>query len=415
MAQHFGREQLSIPGPSVMPDAVLRAMHRASPNIYAGELIELTDTLYPDLRTVAQTDHNVAIYIGNGHAAWEAALANTLSRGDRILVLVTGRFGQGWGEMARKLGVEVEFLDFGTAAAADPARVEETLRADTARAFKAVLTVQTDTASSVQNDIPSLRAAIDAAGHPALFFVDCIASLGCDEHRMDAWGVDLMVTGCQKGLMTPAGLSFVFFGPKAAQARESADLASWYWDWTPRTAGEIFYQKFGGTAPTHHLYGLRAALDILVHQEGIEPAWQRHRLMSRAVWAALETWGTRGELRANIANPGLRSHAVTTVWTGPGDAGRLRAWCEDHGGLTLGIGLGLTEPGTPGWDRVFRIGHMGHLNPLMVLGALGTMDAGLKALGIAHGPGAVEAASAVIAQAHRDPTTVRAPGQAAAE
>lgn len=390
----FGREQLSIPGPSVIPERVLQAMHRPSPNIYEGELIELVASLYPDLKAVARTRGKVALYIANGHGAWEAAIANTLSRGDRILVLVTGRFGRGWGEMAAAMGVDVEFLDFGFAAAADPDVLEARLREDRDRTFKAVFTVQTDTASSVQNDIPALRAAIDAAGHPALFFVDCIASLGCERHEMDAWGVDVMVTGCQKGLMTPAGMSFVFFNERAARARRTAGLVTPYWDWVPRTEPDVFYQQFGGTAPTHHLYGLREALTMLVHEEGVEAAWARHDALARAIWAAVDGWSCEGGLRLNIADPARRSRAVTTVLTGPGDGDRLRRWCQSEAGLTLGIGLGYPEP-----DRAFRIGHMGHLNPVMVMGCLGVMDAGLKALAIPHRQGALEAASAAIASA----------------
>ncbi|MEM7439699.1 MAG: aminotransferase class V-fold PLP-dependent enzyme [Pseudomonadota bacterium] len=397
MTLNFGKQQLSIPGPSVMPDRVLQAMHVPSPNIYEGPLVEMVDTLYPDLKAVARTQHDCAIYIANGHGAWEAAICNTLSRGDRVLVLVTGRFGRGWGEMARGLGIEVEFIEFGNQAAADAQIVEDRLRADTAQTLKAVVTVQTDTASSVQNDIAGLRKAMDATGHPALFWVDCIASLGCDRHEMDAWGVDVMVTGCQKGLMTPAGLSFVFFNEKAREARASADLVTPYWDWENRTRGDVFYQKFAGTAPTHHLFGLREALNMLVHEEGVEACWHRHVVLSEAVWAALDNWACEGGLSMNITDPAIRSRAVTAVWTAPDDAGRLRRWCEQEGGLTLGIGLGLTEPGTPGWDRVFRIGHMGHLNPLMLMGCLGTMQAGMAALEIPYESGGLEAAARRIA------------------
>lgn len=394
MSLNFGREQLSIPGPSVMPDRVLAAMHKASPNIYGGDLIDLTASLYPDLKTVAQTQHHCAIYIANGHGAWEAAISNTCSRGDKILVLVTGRFGQGWAEMASKLGVLVETIDFGNQNDANPDQLQERLKSDKSHSIKAVFTVQTDTASSVQNNIPALRAAITAADHPALFFVDCIASLGCDRHEMDAWGVDVMVAGCQKGLMTPAGVSFVFFNDKAAAAQSDADLVTNYWNWHPRSHPKRYYEQFGGTAPTHHLFGLREALDILVHEEGITAAWDRHDTMARAVWAAIETWGC---LKLNINFAEKRSRAVTTVLSDADECGRLRHWCENQAGLTLGIGLGLAEPGEPGWDSVMRIGHMGHLNPVMLLGALGTMDAGLKAMKIPHGSGALEAASAAIA------------------
>ena len=395
MSLNFGREQLSIPGPSVMPDRVLAAMHRPSPNIYEGDLIKLTHSLFPDLKTVAQTKHSAAIYIANGHGAWEAAISNTCSRGDTILVLVTGRFGAGWAEMASELGVQTRILDFGMDADADPAVVTQTLKEDVDHVIKAVFTVQTDTASSVKNDIKALRKAIDEANHPALFFVDCIASLGCDKFEMDAWGVDVMVTGCQKGLMTPAGMSFVFFNDKSRMMHLRANLKTPYWDWEPRANPEVFYQHFCGTAPTHHLYGLREALNILVHEEGIEAAWMRHMTMSRAVWAAVEAWGC---LAVNIKEPSKRSQAVTTVLSKNDECGRLRHWCEHKAGLTLGIGLGLAEPGQKSWDNVMRIGHMGHMNPVMLMGALGTIDAGLKAMRIPHGPDALNAASSEIAK-----------------
>ena len=395
MSLNFGREQLSIPGPSVMPDRVLAAMHRPSPNIYEGDLIKLTHSLFPDLKTVAQTKHSAAIYIANGHGAWEAAISNTCSRGDTILVLVTGRFGAGWAEMASELGVQTRILDFGMDADADPAVVTQTLKEDVDHVIKAVFTVQTDTASSVKNDIKALRKAIDEANHPALFFVDCIASLGCDKFEMDAWGVDVMVTGCQKGLMTPAGMSFVFFNDKSQVMHRRANLKTPYWDWEPRANPEVYYQHFCGTAPTHHLYGLREALNILVHEEGIEAAWARHMTMSRAVWAAVEAWGC---LAVNIKEPSKRSQAVTTVLSKNDECGRLRHWCEHKAGLTLGIGLGLAEPGQKSWDNVMRIGHMGHMNPVMLMGALGTIDAGLKAMRIPHGPDALNAASSEIAK-----------------
>ena len=395
MSLNFGREQLSIPGPSVMPDRVLAAMHRPSPNIYEGDLIKLTHSLFPDLKTVAQTKHSAAIYIANGHGAWEAAISNTCSRGDTILVLVTGRFGAGWAEMASELGVQIRILDFGMDADADPAVVTQTLKEDVDHVIKAVFTVQTDTASSVKNDIKALRKAVDEANHPALFFVDCIASLGCDKFEMDAWGVDVMVTGCQKGLMTPAGMSFVFFNDKSQVMHRRANLKTPYWDWEPRANPEVYYQHFCGTAPTHHLYGLREALNILVHEEGIEAAWARHMTMSRAVWAAVEAWGC---LAVNIKEPSKRSQAVTTVLSKNDECGRLRHWCEHKAGLTLGIGLGLAEPGQKSWDNVMRIGHMGHMNPVMLMGALGTIDAGLKAMRIPHGPDALNAASSEIAK-----------------
>ena len=214
-----GRAYLAIPGPSVIPDAVLREMHRASPNIYEGELHDLTCSLIPDLKAVAMTDQSVAIYIGNGHAAWEAALNNVVAAGDTVLVLATGRFCIGWGEVAEGLGVTVQTLDYGNQACVDLAQFEDALRADKTGRIKAILAVHVDTSTSVKNDIAGLRNVLDAAGHDALLMVDCIASLGCDRFEMDAWGVDVMVSACQKGLMTPAGISFVWYNSKADAAR----------------------------------------------------------------------------------------------------------------------------------------------------------------------------------------------------
>lgn len=187
MSLAHGRPYLAIPGPSAMPDRVLRAMHRAAPNIYEGEIVEMTGQILADLRRVALSSGHVAIYISNGHGTWEAAIANLFSRGDRALVLATGRFGIGWAEHARAMGVEVEVMDFGLKAPADPGRLEAALRADTGRKIKAVLVTHVDTATSIRNDIAAMRAAIDAAGHPALLAVDCVASIGCDEFRFDDW------------------------------------------------------------------------------------------------------------------------------------------------------------------------------------------------------------------------------------
>jgi alanine-glyoxylate transaminase/serine-glyoxylate transaminase/serine-pyruvate transaminase len=391
-----GREYLAIPGPSVMPDAVLRAMHRAAPNIYGGELVEMTHGMIPDLKKVARTDHSAAIYIGNGHAAWEAALANTIAPGDRVLVPATGRFGLGWGDMATGLGAQVDILDFGKSSPMDMARIAETLKADTGHQIKAVLAVHVDTSSSVRNDIAALRHTLDEVGHPALLMADCIASLGCDVFEMDAWGVDVMVTGCQKGLMVPPGMSFVFFNDKAATIRAAMPRVSRYWDWVPRADPDQFFQYFGGTAPTHHLYGLRAALDM-INAEGIDHIWARHERLARAIWAACDVWAQDGPLTLNIADPAHRSHAVTALRIGPPHGTALRDWVEQNLGLTLGIGLGMAPPDDPTWHGFFRLGHMGHVNGQMILGLLGGIEAGLTALDIPHGRGAVDAAATVIA------------------
>ncbi len=388
-----GRSQVAIPGPSIIPDRVLNAMHQAAPDIYGAELMSMTDGIYRDLRRVARTAGEVIVYLGNGHAAWEAALSNLLAPGDRALFVSTGRFTHGWAEMARGLGIAVDLLEFGFRSDVDAAVLTERLRADAAHGYRAVLLVQTDTASAVSNDIPAVRAALDAAGHPALLMVDCVASLGCERFDMDAWGVDVMVAAGQKGLMVPPGLAFTFHGPKADAAR--VPCRSPYWDWKPRLDPVVFYKRFCGTPPTHHLFGLRVALDMLLEEEGLEAAWARHRVFAETIWAAVEHWGQDGDLELNIEDRAKRSAAVTAIRTGPGDAKRLRAWCSDAG-LTLGVGF--VAPDADG-DSMFRIGHMGHNSPPMILGALATIEAGLGALGIPHRPGGVVAAAAVIAAA----------------
>lgn len=397
MTPAHGRPYLAIPGPSVMPDRVLNAMHRAAPNIYEGPLVELVAGLIPDLRAVARTKADVAIYIANGHGAWEAAAANMVRPGEKILVLSTGRFATGWAEVFRRLGAVVDLVDFGKHAPIDLARAEAALAADTGHEYKAVVTVHVDTATSVRNDIAGLRAVIDRVGHPALLAVDCIASLAVDRFEMDDWGVDVMVAASQKGLMTPPGLGFVFVNDKARAA--GVETVSWYWDWGPRTRPEWFYEYFGGTAPTHHLYGLREALDMIAEEGGVEAVWARHEILARAAWAAFEAWGRGGPLKMNISDVAYRSRAVTALSIGGEDGARLRAWVDEKAGLTLGIGLGMTEPDDPARHGFFRLGHMGHLNAHMLMGALGVIEAGLVALGIPHGQGALAAAAKVISEA----------------
>jgi len=393
----FGRSYLAIPGPSVVPDRVLRAMHRASPNIYGGALVEMAETIYPDLNAVARSSGKVAIYIGNGHAVWEASLSNILSRGDRVLVPATGNFGLGFAEAAQGLGADVSVIDFGRRAAIDMNRLEEALKSDRGHQIKAVLAVHTDTATSVRNDIAAMRGVLDALGHPALLVVDCIASLACDRFEMDSWGADVMISASQKGLMMPPGLGFVWFNDRADAQHRNADLVTPYWDWTSRTDGGDFWRKFHGTPPAQQLYGLRESLDMILHEEGLENVWQRHHALANAVWAALEAWGQGGLIEMNIADPAIRSHAVTTVRIGVDHGPALRRWVEENAGVTLGIGLGMATDEDPGSDGVFRIAHMGHVNAHMVLGVLGVIDAGLKALGIPHGSGAVERAAELIA------------------
>ena len=385
-----GRPVVSIPGPSVIPDRVLNAMHRPMPNIYEGDLVALSEGLLADLPGIALTRGQPFIAISNGHGVWEMALTNTLSKGDRVLVLESGRFAVGWGEMGRVLGLDVEVLNAPERRGVDPLMVEERLRADRDRTIRAVLVVQVDTASGVSNDIPAIRAAIDAAGHPALFMVDCIASLGCVAYRMDDWGVDVTVAGSQKGLMVPPGLGFAWAGERALAAHRDADLVTAYWNWTARMDESRHYLRYCGTPPVSHLYALREALDM-IHEEGLEAIWARHGVLARAVRAAVSAWSAPGGIEMNIVDPAARSDVVTTVLTGGIDAARLRALAERQAGLTLGIGLGAWE------GAAFRIGHMGHLNPPHVLGTLGTVEAVLGAMDAPMGASGVAAAAAEIA------------------
>ena len=385
MTVRNGREFLSIPGPTTVPDEVLSAMHRPAIEIYSGALEDITTTCLEDLRRVFRTRGRTYIYAANGHGAWEAALVNVLSRGDKVLVLESGVFAVGWGEMAAMLGVEVERLPGDWRRAVDPAAVEARLSEDKAGEIKAVLVVQVDTASAVVNDIPAIRKAMDAAGHPALLMVDAIASLGTMAFEMDDWGVDVAVTGSQKGLMSPPGLSFVAAGDKAVAAHRDAGLRTRYWDWTVRE-GDLHYHKYCGTPPEHMLFALRKALDLLF-EEGLENVFERHRLLAEAVRRAVGVWAEGGALDFNVTEPAERADAVTTVLMNDGrDPKSLLDYCDRKCGVVLGIGIGDSS------GKAFRIAHMGHINAPMILGTLGGVEIGLSALAIPHGKGGVQAA-----------------------
>jgi alanine-glyoxylate transaminase/serine-glyoxylate transaminase/serine-pyruvate transaminase len=387
-----GRQFLSIPGPTTVPDAVLAAMQRPAIDIYSGPLEEMTASCLADLKTIMRTEGRPYIYIANGHGAWEAALANVLSKGDKVLVLESGRFATAWGEMAKILGVEVEVLPRSARRAVDPDAVEARLRDDHGREIKAVLVVQVDTASSVTNDIRAIRRAIDAAGHDALFMVDTIASLATVPYEMDAWGVDVTVAASQKGLMTPPGLGFTAASPKAMAAHAEAGLRTRYWDWTARD-GELHYMKYCGTPPEHLLFGLRKALDLLF-EEGLEAAFRRHALLADAVRAAALVWSEGGALELNITEPAERADSVTTILMNDGrDPVPLIDFCRERCGVVLGIGIGDFS------GKAFRIAHMGHVNAPMILGTLGTVEIGLEALAIPHGRGGVQAAISSLARA----------------
>lgn len=386
MAVRAGREFLMIPGPSNMPDAVLGAMHRAAIDIYAGPLVQLTESLLADLGRVFCTAGRTYIYSANGHGAWESVLTNLFSKGDKLLILESGRFALGWGSAAAALGCEVEILPGDWRRAVDPAAVEARLKADKAGAIKAVLAVQIDTASGVVNDLAAIGAAIRAARHDALFLADAMASLGCVPFAMDEWGIDAAMAGSQKGLMTPPGLAFVAATARARAAHEKAGLRTPYWSWTARESEE-HYLKHGGTPPEHLLFGLRQALDM-ISAEGIDNVFRRHHLLAEAVRRAIAVWGEGGALGFNIAKPQERSDTVTTVLLE--NPAPLLDYCNRQCGVVLGRTIGALA------GKGFRIAHMGHINAPMVLGTLGAIAMGLRALGIPHGAGGLEAAAAFL-------------------
>src|SRR5262249_25257990 len=272
MSVRAGREFLAIPGPTNVPDEVLGAMHRPAMDIYSGPLLALTDSLLRDVARVFKTKGHAYIYIANGHGAWEATLTNVLSKGDKILVLESGRFAIGWGDNARRMGVEVEVLKGDMRRAVRPAEVEARLKADKNGSIKAVLVAQIDTASGVVNDIEAIGKAMKAAKHDALLMVDAVASLGCMPFEMDKWGVDAARSGSQKGMRPPPGLSFVAANDRAREVHKKAGLRTPYWDWTDRE-GDLHYQKYAGTPPEHLLFGLRAALDMFF-EEGMENVYR---------------------------------------------------------------------------------------------------------------------------------------------
>jgi alanine-glyoxylate transaminase/serine-glyoxylate transaminase/serine-pyruvate transaminase len=385
MAVRAGREFLAIPGPTNMPDEVLRAMHRPALDIYSDQMLQMTDSLLHDLSRLFATKGQSYIYIANGHGAWEAVISNVLSRGDKILVLESGRFAVGWGNAAAAMGADVEVLKGDWRRAVRPAEVEARLRQDKEHTIKAILVVQVDTASGAVNDIEAVGKAIKASGHPALFMVDTVASLGCMPFQMDAWGIDVAMSGSQKGLMTPPGLSFVAINDRAREVHKKAGMRTPYWDWTERE-GDEHYRKYAGTAPVHLLFALRQAIDMLF-EEKLENAFLRHRLLAESVRRAVEVWAQGQVLGFNITEHSERSDTVTTVVMSNGhDPVALHRYCKEKCGVVLGVGIGELQ------GQAFRIAHMGHINAPMILGTLGVIEVGLQALNIPHGKGGTEAA-----------------------
>src|ERR1700678_295188 len=385
MVVRAGREFLAIPGPTTMPDEVLRAMHRPALDIYSDTMTGMTDSLLRDLSRLFATTGRSYIYIANGHSAWEAALSNVLSRGDKVLALESGRFAVGWGNAAAAMGAEVEVLKGDWRRAVRAAEVEARLRQDKAHSIKAILAVQVDTASGAFNDIEAIGKAIKAAGHPALFMVDAVASLGCMPFEMDAWGIDVAMSGSQKGLMAPPGLGFVAASDRAREVHKTAGLRTPYWDWTEREGAE-HYRKYAGTAPVHLLFALRQAVNMLFDEQ-LENIFLRHRLLAEAVRRAIAVWAEGQALGFNITEANERANTVTTVVMSNGyDPVALQRYCKEKCGVVLGVGIGDLA------GQAFRIAHMGHVNAPMILGTLGVIEVGLHALHIPHGKGGLEAA-----------------------
>ena len=384
MVVRAGREFLAIPGPTTMPDEVLRAMHRPALDIYSDQMLQMTDSLLRDLSKLFATKGRSYIYIANGHGAWEAALSNVLSRGDKVLVLESGRFAIGWGNAAAAMGADVEVLKGDWRRAIRPDEVEARLRQDKDHRIKAILAVQVDTASGAYNDIEAIGKAIKSTGHPALFMVDAVASLGCMPFEMDAWGIDVAMSGSQKGLMAPPGLGFVAANARALEVQKKANMSTPYWSWSEREGAE-HYRKYAGTAPVHLLFALRQAVNMLF-AEGLENAFLRHRLLAEAVRRAVAVWAEGQVLGFNIAEQHERSNTVTTVVMNGNDPVSLHKYCKEKCGVVLGVGIGDLQ------GQAFRIAHMGHVNAPMILGTLGVIEVALKALDIPHGKGGAEAA-----------------------
>ncbi|MDH2357709.1 aminotransferase class V-fold PLP-dependent enzyme [Bradyrhizobium sp. SSUT112] len=385
MTIRAGREFLALPGPTTIPDEVLRAMHRPAIDIYSKPMVDLTEGLLRDLSKLFATKGKSYIYIANGHGAWEAVLSNVLSRRDKVLVLESGSFAIGWGNAARAMGAEVEVLKGDWTRAVRASEVEALLRADKNHTIKAILVTQVDTASGVVNDVEKIGKAIRAAGHPALYIVDAVASLGCMPFEMDKWGIDVAMSGSQKGLMTPPGLGFVAVSERARAVHQAANMRTPYWDWTERDSIE-HYRRYAGTPPVHLLFALRQAIDMLL-DEGLENVFRRHRLLAEAVRRAVAAWSKEHVLDFNISEASEQSNVVTTVLMANGyDPTKLHHYCNNKCGVVLGIGISNLQ------GRAFRIAHMGHVNAPTILGTLGVVEIGLKALQIPHGKGGVDAA-----------------------
>jgi alanine-glyoxylate transaminase/serine-glyoxylate transaminase/serine-pyruvate transaminase len=377
-----GRHFLQIPGPTNVPDRVLRAMDMPTMDHRGPEFAQLTLEILEGLKQVFKTSSEVIIYPASGTGAWEAALVNTLSAGDKVLMFETGHFATLWQGIAKDLGLNVEFVEGDWRRGVDPADVEARLSADKAHEIKAVMVVHNETSTGVTSRIGEIRKAIDSSGHPALFMVDVISSLGSIDYRHDEWGVDVTVGGSQKGLMLPPGLSFNAISAKALEAAKSATLPASFWKWAPMVAANKT-GYFPYTPATNLLYALRVSLKMLLHEEGLDNVFARHKRHAEATRRAVRAWG----LEILCLNADEYSPALTAIMVPEGhDADHLRKVILERYNMSLGTGLAKVQ------GRVFRIGHLGDFNDLMLAGTLSGVEMGLEAAKIPFNKGGINAA-----------------------
>jgi alanine-glyoxylate transaminase/serine-glyoxylate transaminase/serine-pyruvate transaminase len=377
-----GRHFLQIPGPTNVPDRVLRAMDMPTMDHRGPEFAQLTFEILKGLKQVFKTSADVVIYPASGTGAWEAALVNTLSAGDKVLMFETGHFATLWQGIANDLGLDVEFVEGDWRRGVDPAEVEKRLSEDKAHAINAVMVVHNETSTGVTSRIGEIRKAIDKSGHPALFMVDVISSLGSIDYRHDEWGVDVTVGGSQKGLMLPPGLSFNAISAKALEAARSSTLSASFWNWQPMiAANKTGY--FPYTPATNLLYALRESLKMLLEEEGLDNVFARHRRHGEATRLAVRAWG----LEILCLDPEEYSAALTAIVVPEGhDADHLRKVILERYNMSLGTGLAKVQ------GRVFRIGHLGDFNDLMLAGTLSGVEMGLAAAKIPFNKGGINAA-----------------------
>jgi len=385
MAVSRGYHFFINPGPTNIPDRILRAMDRGAIDFTGAQFRAIAEECFAGLKRVFKTEETILAYAASGHGAWEAALVNLFSPGDKLLVVESGFFSLNWGMRGEAFGLEVETLPNDWRTAADPAKLESRLRDDRTHAIKAVLVVHNETSTGVVNDVARLRRAIDAAGHPALYLVDTISSLASMDFRMDEWGVDVVVAGSQKGLMLPTGMAFTGISARAVAATAEAKLPRVYWDWR-RLLGGSSQAVWNGTAPVHFFYGLQEALRML-EEEGLDQVFARHHRLAEATRRAVRAWRQNDGPEIFAVDPRAQSDSITAVQLPDGyDADKMRQLCLDKFNVSLGGGLDRLR------GRVFRIGHLGDLNEPMILGAIAAVEMALELTGVPHGRGGVRAA-----------------------